>query len=220
MPVVFISSTAEDLKRHREAARDAAIAAECLPRMMEYFAASGQHPPLAACLDKVSEADVLVVIVAHRYGWVPPDQPVDTYKSITWLECEQAVANGKEVLAFLIDDKQAWPDDQREEHAIAAAVRERKATPQLLETVQRNVDGLRELKDWLNTRGIRATFTTPVDLQGKVFQALHEWRGRQGEVAGSDMLDSGLRLQASAVRRPEFLPPATTAPQRDARLRS
>jgi len=47
VPVVFISSTAEDLTRHRDAARDAAIAAECLPRMMEYFAASTRRLPPA-----------------------------------------------------------------------------------------------------------------------------------------------------------------------------
>ena len=38
--IVFLSSTAEDLARYRAAAREAAIAAGCLPRMMEHFAAS------------------------------------------------------------------------------------------------------------------------------------------------------------------------------------
>jgi hypothetical protein len=69
-PKVFVSSTAEDLKPYRAAARDAAIGAELLPKMMEYFVASGDKPPLPACLERVSEADVLIVIVAHRYGWV------------------------------------------------------------------------------------------------------------------------------------------------------
>jgi hypothetical protein len=69
---VFISSTSEDLKRYRTAARDAAIAAGFLPIQMEYFAASGQHPPLQACMEKVAEADVVVLITAHRYGWVRP----------------------------------------------------------------------------------------------------------------------------------------------------
>jgi hypothetical protein len=92
---VFVSSTSEDLKKHREAARDAVLAAGMRPVMMEYFVASGDKPPLSVCLSKVSEADVLAVIVAHRYGWVPPDQPADQHRSITWLECERAVADGK-----------------------------------------------------------------------------------------------------------------------------
>ena len=45
---VFVSSTSEDLKSHREAARDAALAAGMLPVMMEYFAAAGDKPPLLA----------------------------------------------------------------------------------------------------------------------------------------------------------------------------
>src|ERR1039458_5886820 len=73
-PCVFISSTSEDLKLYRAAAERAASRAGFLKVMMEDFEASG-HPPLEVCLEKVSQADVLVVIVAHRYGWVPPGQP-------------------------------------------------------------------------------------------------------------------------------------------------
>jgi hypothetical protein len=68
--------------------------------MMEDFPSIG-HPPLDVCCDKVTQADVLVAIVAHRYGWIPPGQPANQFKSITWLECEEAVRQGKEVLVFL-----------------------------------------------------------------------------------------------------------------------
>lgn len=183
VPIVFVSSTAEDLKQHRTAAKDAAIAAGCLPRMMEYFAASGDKPPLDACLAKVSEADVLVVIVAHRFGWVPPDQKADQHKSITWLECERAAAEGREILAFLLEETHPWPEEAREEYAVTEALREGKATPELLQSVQGNVTSLRQFKAWLNNRAIRATFTTPEQLHGKVLHALHEWRQRQPGLA-------------------------------------
>ena len=101
--VVFISSTSEDLKQPRQAARDAAISAGFLPVMMEYFVASGKEPSLPACLAKVDDAHLVVAIVAHRYGWVPPDQEGGEHKSITWFECEYAIDQGKEVLAFLVD---------------------------------------------------------------------------------------------------------------------
>src|ERR1043166_5943906 len=87
---VFISSTSEDLKEYRLAARDAAIAAGFGPVMMEYFAASGGPPPSAGPA-RGSPCDLGVALVAHRYGWVPPDQPGGSFKSITWLECEHAV---------------------------------------------------------------------------------------------------------------------------------
>ena len=87
-PVVFISSTSEDLEEYRQQAAKAAVASGFAPRIMEYFAATGHAPSLPACLEKVAEAEVVVVIVAHRYGWVPegPDNP--DAKSITWLECD------------------------------------------------------------------------------------------------------------------------------------
>jgi formylglycine-generating enzyme required for sulfatase activity len=178
VPRLFISSTVEDLREYRTAVRDAAVGAEMLPRMLEYFPAAGDRLPLDKCLAEVSAADLLAVIVAHRYGWVPPDQPGDEYKSITWLECERAVADGREVLAFLVDDRQPWPDDQREEQAILAAVRQGTATPELLSMVQRNVARLRDFKAWLNSRAIRTTFTTPDDLRTRVTEALHDWRRR------------------------------------------
>jgi hypothetical protein len=199
VPVVFISSTAEDLEAYRDAARDAAVGADCLPGMMEYFVASGDKPPLETCLGKVSDADVLVVIVAHRYGWVPPDQPGGNYRSITWLECLEAEREGKEILAFVVDEKQPWPEDKREESAIVAAIRTGNATPELLTSVQRNVAEHHKLKEWLNGRGIHGMFTTPEDLRGKVSDALRQWRIRHPRPAGRTASDRGASRKTAKV---------------------
>jgi hypothetical protein len=180
---VFISSTSEDLKTHRQAARDAAIAAGMLPMMREYFAASGEKPPLPACLARVSETDMLVVIVAHRYGWAPPDQPDGQHKSITWLECEQAVADEKEVLAFLVDEKHPWPEADKEAYRLTEAMQNGSADEALFQEVNRNVALLKDFKAWINGRGIRATFTTPEDLRRCVAEALNDWRQRHATVA-------------------------------------
>ena len=185
-PYVFVSSTAEDLTLYRAAARDAAIGAELMPKMMEYFVAQGDKPPLPVCLAKVSEADVVVVIVAHRYGWVPPDQMPGERKSITWLECERAVAEGKEVLAFLIADAAPWPEEQKEEHEITRAVREGRGTPDLLASVQDRVVHLREFKKWLNAHGVRQSFVSPEDLRGKVSDSLQDWQRRQRRTGAAD----------------------------------
>ncbi|MCL5279985.1 MAG: DUF4062 domain-containing protein [Planctomycetes bacterium] len=134
-PVVFISSTAEDLKptEYRAAARDAALTAGFFPEMQEYWAAK-DNPPLKECLTKVAAADVLIVVVAYRYGWVPPDQPeknAKKRKSITWLECEKAKADGKDVLVFLVDKHHQWPQELREEYELMLAAQENKLTPKL-----------------------------------------------------------------------------------------
>src|SRR5271165_2038924 len=117
-PIVFISSTSDDLKDHREQAASAARASGFFPLMMEYFPASGHKPTLAGCLEKVDEAEVVVVLVAHRYGWVPDDPENPDAKSITWLECEHAWKVKKEVLAFLVDPDCAWPAEWREDYRL------------------------------------------------------------------------------------------------------
>ncbi len=189
VPVVFISSTVEDLKAYRDAAGFEAERAGFRVLWQEYFVASGDKPPLEKCLDEVAKADVLVVIVAHRYGWVPPDQPSGGTKSITRLECEEAIreGNGKkriEVIAFLVDaDSQdfKWPLERREEYRVMDAIHSGEATPQLLAEVQRNVTSLQEFKRWLSSRGIRKTFTDVGSLRAEVVAALVEWRKRHPE---------------------------------------
>jgi len=175
---VFLSSTSEDLEPYRAAAHDAAIGAGFYPIQMEYFAASGQHAPLEACLHRVAEADVVVLIVAYRYGWVPDDQKGDEKKSITWLECEKARADKKEMLAFVVDEKHPWDEKLKENYRIAAAIDEGNATPELLAEIQRNVERLGAFKKWVNSSGIRARFTNAEDLGWKISEALREWKHR------------------------------------------
>ncbi len=162
-PVAFISSTSEDLGPFRQKARDVALVAGFFPRMMEYFATGG-NPPLEEFLRRISEdppARLLIVLVAHRYGWVPEDQPEGEHRSITWLECLESVERDLEILAFVIDEDADWPEELKEENRIAAAVREGKATPELLMGVQKNVEKLREFKSWLGQGRVRASFSTP-----------------------------------------------------------
>ncbi|RQW04557.1 DUF4062 domain-containing protein, partial [candidate division KSB1 bacterium] len=181
-PVVFISSTVEDLRPYRAAAKEAVSTARCQLRMMEYFAAEGKNPPLSECMRHIDECDVLVVIVANRYGWIPKEQEKGEAKSITWLECLHAASQDKEVIAFILDpNKKDWPAEYNEENIIAKAIQEGTATPELFTSVQRAVQDLKEFKKWLNSRGFCAFFVNTHDLFGKVYQSLVEWRERHAE---------------------------------------
>lgn len=193
IPTVFVSSTVEDLGPWRDAARDAALFAGFYPIMQEYFVAASDHPPLEACLREVSSGNVLVVLVAHRYGWKPSDQPENNGKSITWLECERAVAEGKEVLAFIIDANAEWPESKKETWRVIEAVNRSEGTPELLRTVQADLASLRDFKAWLNGRGIRSTFTTPEDLRGRIESALFEWRERHRFPASAPPIEGPTR---------------------------
>jgi len=111
---IFISSTAKDLKEHRAAA---ARAIEQMGHKPEYFehtwsARSGRI--INECRRDAAEADAVVVIVAHRYGWVPTRaQSGDDDKSITWHEHDAAIAAGRPVFGFLVDEGAKW--DQKKE---------------------------------------------------------------------------------------------------------
>jgi Domain of unknown function (DUF4062) len=118
---VYISSTYQDLIDYRAAVD------RTLRRMghdvigMEQYVAEGSKP-VDRCKADVRAADVYVIIVAWRYGYVPgknetsaqPDgnteiESGDRPRSITEIELAEARRAGKPVLAFLLDPDAPWP---------------------------------------------------------------------------------------------------------------
>lgn len=67
---VFISSTFRDLQEYREAASRAIHSLEAYSDDMIYWSADprdgAQHS-----VDRVKECDLVILILAHRYGYVP-----------------------------------------------------------------------------------------------------------------------------------------------------
>ena len=160
-PVVFISSTAQDLRDHRQAAADAARQAGFDVEMMEDFEARTDRPPYPGCMAKVRECDVVVALVAQRYGWVPADQPEpELAKSITWLECEEAWNAKQELLVFVLDGSHPWPAERKESYRATEALEKGKLTAKLTKEIDRNVKKLGEFKGWLDSLGFRKSFTT------------------------------------------------------------
>ncbi len=197
-PVVFISSTSDDLTAHREQAAKAASASGFSPRMMEYFPSSGHQPSLAVCLEKVAEAEVVIVLVAHRYGWIPDGPENPDSKSITWLECRHAwQVSNKEVLAFLVDPKFDWPPALRDDHRLIQG----KNLPdeeyiQLRNQVKREEEKLGQFKRELS-RYVRNFFTDAASVRPLVSEALADWgRRRHPAAAPSTFQDPDTYLKA------------------------
>src|SRR5262245_66570968 len=87
---------------------------------MESFGAKPSKP-LAACRAEVHKADALIVIVGHRYGWVPRKADGgDGTTSITWWEVKWALEAKKPVYAFLADPSAPW-SGQREQDRLTDA---------------------------------------------------------------------------------------------------
>src|SRR5439155_22770507 len=67
---VMISSTARDLPEHRKEVMDACLRQGMFPIMMEHLPTSDDEA-IPASLKMVDEADIYLLILAHRYGYVP-----------------------------------------------------------------------------------------------------------------------------------------------------
>jgi hypothetical protein len=151
--------------------------------MFEHWTARDQRRPVAECLRRVSEADVLVAIVAYRYGWVPdpPDQPLGGHQSVTWLECEQAQREHKEILPFLVHRDAAWPIERKDSHRLSVAMEEGNYTEELAKRVGRDIAGLREFKRWLEEGRLWGSFKNVDEFEGKMGNTLRDWRDRHPE---------------------------------------
>jgi hypothetical protein len=99
---VFISSTFEDLKSHRRKIWELLEKYDVNVRGMEKFGARKQAP-LKTCLSEVEQSDIFVGIIAFRLGSVDEASA----KSFTQLEYERAHKLNREILIYMIDEKDA-----------------------------------------------------------------------------------------------------------------
>ena len=104
MAKIYISSTFEDLKVYRKAVYDVLNQLGHKVIAMEDYVASDKRP-LQQCLTDVASCDIYIVLLAWRYGYIPPNHE----KSITELEYQQATKSNMERLIFILDETAAWP---------------------------------------------------------------------------------------------------------------
>jgi CheY-like chemotaxis protein len=139
----FLSSTYLDLVEHRQKAAEAIERLGQQGIRMEVF---GARPSEASdvCREEIAEADILIGIYAHRYGYIPAGSAV----SITELEYDYAVSQKKPVFCFVIDNDYPWrPGDIDDEPSRSK---------------------LRRFKEKIDRSIVRSSFTAPDDLAFKV----------------------------------------------------
>ena len=102
-PKIFISSTIVDLPNERKAALKAVEKAGGFPVMSEFTIEAQSTDSLTACLEKVKESDLYILILGGRYGWQPHNK-----ESITELEYQTALACKVPILVF----NTAYPKEQ------------------------------------------------------------------------------------------------------------
>jgi tetratricopeptide (TPR) repeat protein len=148
---VFLSSTARDLARYREAVYRAIEGLEgthCV-RMEDFGARDWEADDF--CRAKVAECDVFVGIVGHLYGSCPEG----SQQSYTEQEYEAAVQAKKPRLVFLAPEDFPLPASLIEPDAQRAKQR--------------------AFREQVSSERIRDTFTSPEDLAWRVVRAIHNW---------------------------------------------
>ncbi|MFC3893292.1 DUF4062 domain-containing protein [Lentzea rhizosphaerae] len=159
MARVYVSSTCTDLKEHREAVRSAIRRLGHEDVAMEYYVAEDKRP-VDRCLEDVRSADLYIVVMAWRYGFIPPGHET----SITELEYRAALTAEVPCLAFVLSDEEAWP-------------------PKLMERSPK-VD---EFRDELTQKRIAGLFGSKDDLARQVAEGIQKWERQDRTVeAGVD----------------------------------
>lgn len=94
-PKIFISSTIWDLPNERTAAYNAVNKVGGFPVMSDKTMEAQSTDSLTACLSKVLESDIYVLILGGRYGWQPEGK-----ESITELEYQNAMSRNIPILVI------------------------------------------------------------------------------------------------------------------------
>lgn len=102
-PKIFISSTIVDLPNERKAALKAVEKVGGFPVMSEHTMEAQSTDSVTACLSKVMESDIYVLILGGRYGWQPEGK-----ESITELEYNTARSRNLPILVI----NTTYPKDQ------------------------------------------------------------------------------------------------------------
>jgi hypothetical protein len=112
MKRVYVSSTYEDLKDHRQATIDVLRGSGYDVEAMEGHSARDDRPK-GACEADASNCDLYIGIFAWKYGYVPSEANPDG-RSITELEYLAAEQAQKPRLIFLLADDAPWSSKLRD----------------------------------------------------------------------------------------------------------
>ena len=114
--VAYISSTYQDLKKHREAVYKALRRIRYDVICMEDYVATDERN-VDKCCAHSSNCDIYIGIFARRYGHVPEEKNPRGL-SITEMEYRAARASARtKVRTFLLEDKARWAHKARENEA-------------------------------------------------------------------------------------------------------
>lgn len=115
---IFLSSTFQDLKPERNAVQQAIHRMGDIYVGMEFFG-SFPRQPIAECLQRVRDSDLMVVVLGYRHGSTPKGNK----RSFTEREYYAAIENNIPVLAY-VADREVYEPTSKEINPRIVAFRE------------------------------------------------------------------------------------------------
>ncbi len=166
----MIVSPYEELKQHRNAVIETLQRIGSNTIAMELFGATAERP-IDVCLQNVVDADNIIVVLGHSYGFIPPRDAQDLRmgdgeRSITHLEIDEAIRLNKPLFAFFLRETDT-PDD----HVILGSIKNADTTTAGAEP-HSSRKKLAALKKQLQDTVTCDWFTSADDLAGRVATAL------------------------------------------------
>lgn len=162
MARIYLSSTFQDLKSHRQAVIDALVRMDHHITAMEYYTADTKCSP-NKCIEDVKASDLYIGIFAMRYGYIPEGYNI----SITELELKAAIENNIPRLIFILQEDASWP----------------------LNLIEYDMRGeINRLKEELKKSAFDY-FNTPDNLAMKVSTSVTNWAAERGIIGEEDRAD-------------------------------
>ena len=126
---VYISSTYSDLKEYRQQVIDffgkKTIKENFDLLSMEGYVADNMQPSLE-CVEDVKNCNIYILIIANRYGFIPPQNNLDEI-SITEIEYNTALQDPqKTILAFFADETDPHFEPDKDDDAVLLAKKKQK----------------------------------------------------------------------------------------------
>jgi hypothetical protein len=166
---IYIASTLTDLAAHREAVkaviptlRDAGNV--CFQYVGVEYRTPDTMPPLKEYFSALDKASIVIMLAGWRYGFLPEGSD----KSVLELEYERALAGGKSIICYLMDD--SYP-----------------VSPNLIESGE-GAARLKEFKNRLKRQHTVEKFSSPDDLARKVAVDLTRYYTRGMEIVAEDII--------------------------------
>jgi hypothetical protein len=174
---IFLSSTAKDCFDYRLEMQDALEKNVPVTVHLQEDWASAAILVMTVCQQKLKDQDGYMGLFGHRYGWIPPDQPLSA-KSITHLEWEWAKQHWSSrqppIFIFLPEPgSEAYLDLKR--RADEVLMQDYPNSPaERQKSLERQKSFIQEVCEWANNRFIN-NFKTVLELRDKASASIHHW---------------------------------------------